>query len=470
MSRDAFDRVVGGGYCVGCGACAALPSSGVKMSKNALGMYQATLEKGLAQPSSFESVCPFADGGEDESGIGRRIFDEVGIQPNEAIGRHLSCYAGHVAAEDFRECGSSGGFTSWFLAELLSRGIIDSVLHVSPQDDGSLFRYDRSATRESVRSRAKSRYFPIEMSAVLHEIKERDVRHAVVGLPCFIKAVRRMAAQDPTIADRLTVTVSLVCGHLKSEHFATYLAQRTAAVPRNQIAAIDFRKKMPPNMSADYGVSVLKSDGSTAAARMAHIYGGNWGYGFFRYEACHFCDDVLGETADVSVGDAWLNGYVEDPGGANVVITRRRWIDEIIRAGMRKGALRFDKITAADAARSQAGGLRDRREGLSVRLALKDQQGAWRPRKRVVANLALPRKRREIYDLRWRIARESHTAFAEATAEGDLTVFDRRMLPLTDRYDALHRPSLTRRIIARLRRLAKRIRDLMLRWRKGGDE
>ena len=37
--------------------------------------------------------------------------------------------------------------------------------------------------------------------------------------------------------------------------------------------------------------------------------------------ACEFCDDVVGETADMSVGDAWLPGYVSDWRGTSVVVS-----------------------------------------------------------------------------------------------------------------------------------------------------
>ncbi|MGC9322644.1 MAG: Coenzyme F420 hydrogenase/dehydrogenase, beta subunit C-terminal domain, partial [Kosmotogaceae bacterium] len=64
--------------------------------------------------------------------------------------------------------------------------------------------------------------------------------------------------------------------------------------------------------------------------KASDFYGYNWGYGFFKYKACDYCDDVVSETADVSVGDAWLPEYVNDSGGTNVVIVRNPVIKKII--------------------------------------------------------------------------------------------------------------------------------------------
>jgi hypothetical protein len=193
---------------------------------------------------------------------------------------------------------------------------------------------------------------------------------------------------------------------------------------------------------------------------MAEIYGGNWGYGFFKYEACNFCDDVTAETADVAFGDAWLPEYVNDSGGTNVVVVRNPLIREIMLAGQSSGEILLNPIDAATVARSQAAGLRDRREGLSYRLWLKDARGDWRPRKRVEASDQIPATRRRIYALRERIAKSSHEAFAAATANGDIAAFERALRPLTDAYDACYRPSLYRRARGLAGRIYRRVRQM----------
>jgi coenzyme F420 hydrogenase subunit beta len=265
-------------------------------------------------------------------------------------------------------------------------------------------------------------------------------RYALVGIPCFIKATRLLAAADPIIAARIAMRVAIVCGHLKSARFADYLALRCEVAP-DQAKAIDFRHKLSDRHAGDYAVAVTPTGSTPVVKRMAEIYGGNWGYGFFKYSACDFCDDVVGETADISVGDAWLPGYIDDGMGANIVVVRDPALVALIDQARGSGALTFDAIDPDMVAKSQDAGLRDRREGLAWRLAEKDGAGQWRPRKRVEPSRSMPQRRQRIYALRQRISVASHAAFAAATAANSLAVFDAALRPLTNAYDALYRPS-----------------------------
>ena len=61
---------------------------------------------------------------------------------------------GHVAEDEYRMNGSSGGMVSWVAAELLKRGLVDGVAHViaakDPQQEGKFFHYRISRTIEEV--------------------------------------------------------------------------------------------------------------------------------------------------------------------------------------------------------------------------------------------------------------------------------------------------------------------------------
>lgn len=80
---------------------------------------------------------------------------------------------------------------------------------------------------------AKSRYYPIELSRVLQEIRSTPGRYAVVGAPCFIKAVHLARANDAVLGERIAYTLGLFCGHMKSarmvESFAWQMGRPDAA-------------------------------------------------------------------------------------------------------------------------------------------------------------------------------------------------------------------------------------------------
>src|SRR3546814_17649672 len=79
-----------------------------------------------------------------------------------------------------------------------------------------LFRYQISRTAEEIRRGAKSRYYPIELSAVIDQIRAVPGRYAVIGIPCFIKAIHLLRAKDAVLRDRIAFTLGLYCGHMKS--------------------------------------------------------------------------------------------------------------------------------------------------------------------------------------------------------------------------------------------------------------
>jgi coenzyme F420-reducing hydrogenase beta subunit len=358
---------------------------------------------------------------------------------------------------------------SWILVRLLAERTVDAVLHVKPRhptsDDPRLFRFGISRTEAEVHAGAKSRYYPVEMSEVLRLAREEPGRYAIVGLPCFVKAVRLLTRQDPVLAERIRYTVALFCGHLKSTRFADLFAWQLGVRP-GELLTIDFRHKIESRNADKYGVAItgkLRGHIVTKEHPVAGLHGADWGAGHFKYHACEFCDDVVGETADISVGDAWLPEYVPDSRGTNVVIVRRSDLMALIDRGIHQGELALEALSAEKAIASQAAGFRHRREGLAYRLYLCDRQGVWHPPKRVLSGAHhLSRQLRRRYALRMECARASHVAFRDAVQSQSLQVFIQRMQPILRRYYSTYVP-LWRRVA---RKLLNIFRAVVLRFRQ----
>jgi coenzyme F420-reducing hydrogenase beta subunit len=452
-----FGTVVANGFCIGCGACAAFDPA-IRIVFDQCGRYVATRDStGAPLAASASRVCPFADGLPSETELGREIFGEAG-SCDHRIGRHGAAYVGWVVESDYRARGSSGGMASWLLVELLKLKAIDYVVHVaanpSPQA-GPLFRFAISSSAGEVRNGAKSRYYPVEMSAVIAEMLRRPGRYAVVGVPCFIKALRLACRESAVLKQRVTFAVGIVCGHLKSKAFAELCAWQCGIRP-SELWAIDFRTKLENRPANDYAVTVTGGNNGHAISSTkptSELFGSNWGLGFFKYKACDFCDDVVAETADVSLGDAWLPEYVSDGHGTNVIIVRSNTIASILLRAKEEGRLHLEAVSADQIVQSQAGGFRHRREGLAYRLALEDARGRWRPTKRVSPSVAhLSRKLRRVHDLRQKLSERSHTAFASARQKADLDVFLKAMRPLTQRYLREYQTPLVRRALGKVKR------------------
>lgn len=357
----------------------------------------------------FGRICPMSPTAADEDAIAYRVFREA-THTDPAIGRFEAAYVGHVQQSDYRNQGSSGGLVSWVAKQLLASGQVDGVAHVVPCDpaDGRLFEYRISRTSAEVREGAKSRYYPVELTGVLREIRATPGRYAVVGIPCFIKAIRLLQRADPLLDQRIAFTLGIFCGHMKSRHLVESFAWQLGT-ELSEVRALDYRLKDHSRPANWYRARLNLPNGSSAEKDWWDLADGDWGAGFFQNPACDYCDDVVAETADISFGDAWLEPYSSDGRGTNVVVVRSRPLDALICDGIAQRELSLEPVDADFVQRTQAAGLRHRRQGLAYRLT-------WRrkgvvPRKRVEPSSAVPARRRAIYRIRHAIARWSHRMF-----------------------------------------------------------
>ena len=445
--------VIEGGYCIGCGACAALDSS-ISMGFDDTLRLQARLSDGCTPNPAAVQACPFTGDGPDEDALAREVFTDPGIVEDGRIGQHLACFAGWAEEGDLRLRGSSGGIGTWLQQELLARGLVDAVLNVAPQDGqaGPLFSFTIARTPDQVGSNARTRYYPVEMSGVIRHVFDHPGRYAAIGTPCFAKALRLAARQSPELRERLPFVLGIVCGHLKTAAFAQALAWQCGIEP-DGVQSIDFRAKLEGRAASRYGVSVtgarIGGAGTGTVTRpMEGLIGANWGHGLFKYKACEFCDDVLAETADAVVGDAWLPAYDGDHRGANLVIVRNPVLLAMLTEARDAGRLHLEDLTPDAVAQSQAGGLRHRREGLAHRLWLTDRAGLWRPRKRVAAaRRHLSPSMRRIHAARYALGQASHSAWQAARAAGDPALFAASMGPMIAAYDLLMKPGFAARTL-----------------------
>jgi coenzyme F420-reducing hydrogenase beta subunit len=412
--------------------------------------------KNAPDHSTGARVCPFSDQALSEDALAAGTLRDCRIKDGK-LGYYLSAYAGYVRDGQFRTQGSSGGLVSWIACELLQRGLADAVLHVKQGSGGGqpLFCYGISRNRAEVMAGAKSKYYPVELSKVLNHVRASPGRYVIVGVPCFIKAVRLLASQEAVFQNRIKFYVGIFCGHLKSTAFAEMCAWQCGVAP-SELQAIDFRTKRPGHRASDYAVTVTGRRGGrmvTVTKPIAELFGSNWGFGLFKYKACDFCDDVVAETADISFGDAWLPEYESDSQGTNAVVVRSRLLDSILAEAKQAGRVHLEPLSAQRVVESQAAGFRHRGDGLAYRLALEDALARWHPNKRVASSsVHLSEKLRRIHDLRQELREASHVAFARARQAADFNEFLKVMRPLTKRYLREYEPPLPYRALGKVRR------------------
>lgn len=418
-------------------------NTNINIKLNEFGYYEEYfIDESISDDQDF-SMVPNFNTEFNEDKIAKNLFgDTNGIKYDPKLGYYKSLYVGHVIEDDYREIGSSGGFGTWILKELLVKGYIDGVIHVKKTIDSKiLFEYQLSKTIDEIKEGSKTKYYPVELSKSLKDLKSLDGRYAVVGIPSFIMALRLLLLKDNDLNKKIIYTVGLICGHQKSTGFTESIAWQLGIEP-DKIKDIDYRKKNFEKPASHYDVSIKgysngKYISKTKSAK--EFLGANWGQGFFKVEASDYTDDVFNETADITLGDAWLPEYVTDSKGNNVIIVRNEKIDEVIRQAIENKLIKLDKVDASKIFQSQEAHYRHTHDELSYRLYLKSSNSLWAPKKRVVPSRKFSFLRKKIQIHRMNLSKKSHKYFYKAKELDDFDYFASKMSKLVKKYNQIYK-------------------------------
>ena len=455
-AKELYQNIIKNNYCIGCGACASVTDSPFKMKMNDFGNIVATSTEDLDNnKSKVLKICPFSNYAKNEDEISNIVFPMV-KKVDAKIGRYIECFAGHVKEGYFRENGSSGGVAKWLGYTLLKENKIDYFVQLLPNQTKDpkqpLFDYVIISDKDEVLKGSKSSYYPVSLVSVIKTIKEKEGRYAITGVPCFIKTLRLLALEEKCLNERIKYTIGIICGGMKSANHSKLIGWQLGVSPEN-LVGIDFRRKYKDRPASNKIYQVWSNTDNIERYEDSNkIIGTDWGSGFFKPKACDYCDDVVGETADISIGDAWLPQFVNDPNGTSIMVIRNSDIVEILKKYRTTNKLVLHKLTAEEVATSQEGGFRHRREALSYRIAKKEINNSWYPTKRIKANqFKISNKRKLIYSLREKIARQSHISSFNALMKNDLNIFLKEIAPLTKKYNKLVYGSRLERTIKKIK-------------------
>lgn len=386
-----ISQIVKSGLCLGCGACVALNPAGIKLKWSDDGFLVPQMTGNYA-PRGEEKACLFNPNPED----GVMTEDELSAESQREltkfasrIGRFVDTYVGY--SKEYRMTSSSGGLATYFSESLLRGEYVDAVASVHPSDDQEdRFEFAFTTDPEKVVRASETKYFPVTYAEVLQRIRSYDGRVAITGVGCFIKSIRLLQHYEPIFLEKIVFTIGIICGGLKSAFFSDYLADKAGS--HHDYPSPRFRVKNPSSTANDYSYQCIdKSTENLKTVRMRSV-GDMWGSGYFKSLACDVCDDVTTELADVSLGDAWLPEYQSDGKGQNVIVTRSKLADDLIREGIRSGRLAVTPLSLRDFLRSQRGSFNHRHIALKYRLAVLHSKG-----------VETPPKRYDIQDISWRL-------------------------------------------------------------------
>lgn len=425
------------GYCVGCGACAAVSPDSLAMKFTDRGVIEAQSLLSKPAPSTNPAnVCPFADGVIE----GVRLPDEdelacrfLGRCPESApyLGGYRDLWVGH--SKEFRGGSSSGGIATWALSRLMLNGSIDGAICVRRcATDGSPFGYEILHSQSEVVQASCTRYYPVHMGNVIRKVMLTPGKYAIVGVPCFIKAIRLLQSQVPELRERISFCIGLVCGGWKSSFFTEYQAARLGVCP-SEIVDPEYRVKNINATALDYSFACCRKGSDKLLTMSKKQLGDMWGTGLFKLNACDYCDDIFAENADLALGDAWIEPYRNDGRGTNMVVCRSAKAKALIDEGIGSGDLDLTSLPAQRILASDMGCVRHRQNHIGYRIAAVRRQGRPVPRKRYGAGLAMNPFLRRLHLMRMEVRAKSFEYWMQVRAMGDTAEFDRRMAPFLER-------------------------------------
>jgi coenzyme F420-reducing hydrogenase beta subunit len=432
-------ELISHGFCVGCGICVGLcADKTINMVWNKYGALEP--EDGIRTCSNFQTntrVCPFADGlingisNPTEDEIAENFFKskKINLNRNRYIGLFSHCYVGY--SENYRKSSTSGGLATWILTHLLNTKRIDYAFCVHPSEKkDKLFEYRLCSNGDEILTGSKSKYYPVHLADVIKHILGHEAKYAIVSLPCFIKGLRYAQELNSDLKKRVTFIVGLFCGGLKTSYFTEYFAAKIG-VGKDKIINPQYRIKNEGDTSKNYSFGWINPDNirKNRVIRVKNL-GDLWGPGYFQLKACDYCDDITSELADISAGDAWIQPYIEDWKGNNVIITRSNLAETIIIEGINKGEIKLEEISTVQVEKSISGNIRHRRIGLSYRLRI--NSGAPIPKKRVLPKKTPNLIHSMVFKQRMKLRQRSHDLWLDQRKIEGSWLFEKGIM--MDRY------------------------------------
>lgn len=371
-----IDSIVKSNLCTGCGACISEDQSyQAKMIWNHEGFLVPSLGE-ISTQDEMIKVCPFAIQQKNEDELGELFLKQPEAKYHDKIGYYSGLYAGY--SKEFRETSSSGGIATYVFKMLLEEKIVDHLFIVKEVE--GQYAYQFFSNVEKITQISKTRYIPVTLEKLFQKISQINGKVAVSGVACFVKAIRLKQYHYPELKEKIAFIVGIICGGLKSRYYTDYLAQEAGCI--NEYSNTEYRIKNKESYALDYKFSCTEIDNRKIHMVDMQSLGDMWGTGLFKSNACDFCDDVLTELADISLGDAWIDPYDKDGLGNSVIITRTKIAETLIQNGLNQKFLILNNITEEKILLSQSGSFNHRHKGMLYRIIKVNKSMKIFPKKR----------------------------------------------------------------------------------------
>jgi coenzyme F420 hydrogenase subunit beta len=341
--------VIKSGLCIGCGVCeVACPNNAIKVIFDfASCIPLPTVNEKCNGCQMCLNVCY---GHKVDNSLNLRIF---GSSPTSFVGNFTRCYLGYAKDEKLRFNSTSGGVVTALLMYALEKKLVEGAI-VTRMEAGIPPRAKAfiAATADEMVQAQGSKYCPVSFAECLRNL-EKGKRYAVVGLPCHIYGIRRLAEFNAKKRHSVCYYFGILCGGMPS-YFGTLYILRNYNMHGRYITKFEYRGGGWP------GRLLIRSKlmKSNQEVEICVPYAQYWrdSFGFFLPCRCTVWHDGFNEFSDISFGDAWLPQLVrKDNKGTSLIITRTEAGERLFKAALENKVIQADFIDVQDAISSQRG-------------------------------------------------------------------------------------------------------------------
>lgn len=289
-----MNEIVHKNRCIGCAACVEVCPVNVFDYVNDKPVD--ARHSGCVYCGLCASVCPPARLG--SSSLGKFIITGDDVK-DEGFGRYRTAVLARAKDPEILSRAQDGGVVSAMLISALEDGIIDAVILGDTVAGEPLKPVPRLArTREEILSSAASRYTYSPNTIALREAYEKDLKVAVVGVPCQINGLRHTQmgpAEGFDFVDwfrkKVAFTVGLFCSEVFTYEGLEDLSHRIN-VPLENIVNINVKGK----------IISRTQDGTELVSSLKDMRK-------FMRPACNYCWDYSAELSDIAGGGIGLKGW-----------------------------------------------------------------------------------------------------------------------------------------------------------------
>lgn len=268
------------------------------------------------------------------------------------FGEYLKCYAAYSKHGRERGRCASGGLVTRLLKAMLGQRLVTKAVVVRfTGDAGKLFEASIATTAEEIERCAGSRYYPVELSAMVKDVAANDDSYVFVGLPCAIRGLALLKRRAP-FSERIKFLFGLTCLWNKNKYYTDFLLDLAGAAGK-ELGALTYRgKEGLEHAQQSYLLAHLRN-GRVGGKIDYDAWIRLWSGGFFTIRRCEHCTDLFGEHADASFMDAWVEPYVRDPRGTSFMIVRNEEVRKLLEQEARAERITLTPIAESEVLNSQ---------------------------------------------------------------------------------------------------------------------